>query len=186
MSAGKSREDAWKLVTEFTQSETLKRHMLSVEASMRAYARIHGEDEERWAVVGLIHDFDYEKFPGEHPHSNVRILRERGWPEDVILDAYSHGDTGLPRDTPIRKAIFAVDEMSGFMIACALVKPDKSLGSVEPAGVRRKMKDKAFASAVHREDLLAGADLLGIPFEEHVVNVRDALKPIASQLGLQP
>ena len=186
MSGTKTRDDAWALVTEFTQSETLKRHMLSVEASMRASARIHGEDEERWAVVGLIHDFDYEKFPTEHPHSNVRILRERGWPEDVILDAYSHGDTGLPRDTPIRRAIFAVDEMSGFVIACALVKPDKSLSSVEPAGVRRKMKDKAFARAVHREDLVAGAELLGVPFDDHVATVRDALKPIATKLGLQP
>ena len=107
--------------------------------------------------------------------------RERGWPEDLILDAYSHGDTGLERDTPIRKAIFAVDEMSGFVIACALVKPDKSVGSVEPAGVRKKMKDKAFARAVHREDLVAGAELLGVPFDEHVATVRDALKPIASQ-----
>ena len=182
----RTRQEAWDLVTEYTQSETLKRHMLSVEAAMRAYARKHGEDEERWAVVGLIHDFDYERFPAEHPHSNARILRELGWPEDLILDAYSHGDTGLPRDTPIRRAIFAVDEMSGFIIACALVKPDKSLSAVEPAGVRRKMKDKAFARAVHREDLLAGAELLGVPFDDHVAIVRDALKPIAAQLGLQP
>lgn len=185
-SATRTRDDAWRLVTEFTQSDTLKRHMLSVEAAMRAYARRFGEDEERWAVVGLIHDFDYERFPTEHPHSNVRILRERGWPEDLINDAYSHGDVGLERDTPIRRAIFAVDEMSGFVIACALVKPDRSLSSVEPAGVRRKMKDKAFARAVHREDLLAGAELLGVPFDEHVAIVRDALKPIAGQLGLQP
>jgi predicted hydrolase (HD superfamily) len=182
----RSRDDAWNLVTEYTQSETLKRHMLSVEAAMRAYARKFGEDEERWAVVGLIHDFDYERHPGEHPHSNVRILRELGWPEDLIQDAYSHGDTGLARDTPIRKAIFAVDEMCGFIIACALVKPDRSLGSVEPAGVRRKMKDKAFARAVHREELLAGAELLGVTFDEHVTTVRDALKRIAPQLGLQP
>ena len=184
--SSKTRQDAWDLVIEFTQSETLKRHMLSVEAAMRAYARKYGEDEERWAVVGLIHDFDYERYPTEHPQSNVRILRERGWPEDLILDAYSHGNTGLARDTPIRKAIFAVDEMSGFIIACALVKPDKSVGAVEPAGVRRKMKDKAFARAVHRDDLLAGAELLEVPFEEHVATVRDALKPIATQLGLQP
>jgi predicted hydrolase (HD superfamily) len=182
----RSRDDAWNLVTEYTQSETLKRHMLSVEAAMRAYARKFGEDEERWAVVGLIHDFDYERYPGEHPHSNVRILRELGWPEDLIQDAYSHGDTGLDRDTPVRKAIFAVDEMCGFIIACTLVKPDRSLSSVEPAGVRKKMKDKAFARAVHREELVAGAELLGVPFDEHVETVRDALKPIAGQLGLQP
>ena len=183
---GKTREDAWNLVTEYTESQTLRRHMLSVEAAMRAYARLHGEDEERWAIVGLIHDFDYERHPDEHPHSNRRILRELGWPEDLVEDAYSHGDTGLPRDTPIRKAIFAVDEMCGFVIACALVKPDRSLSAVEPAGVRRKMKDKAFARAVHREDLVAGAELLGVPFDDHVANVRDALKPIATQLGLQP
>jgi len=179
-----TRAEAWALVTEFTQSPTLLRHMLSVEASMRAYARIHGEDEEYWGVVGLLHDFDYEAFPTEHPESNLRILRERGIAEELALDCYSHGDTGLPRDTPVRKAIFAVDEMSGFVIACALVKPDKSLGSVDPAGVRRKMKDKAFARAVHREDLVAGAELLGVPFDEHVENVRDALIPIAGDLGL--
>lgn len=184
--ATKTRADAWALVLEYTQSETLKRHMLSVEAAMRAYARHFGEDEERFAVVGLIHDFDYERYPSEHPHSNVRILRELGWPEDLVMDAYSHGDTGLARDTPIRKAIFAVDEMSGFVIACALVKPDRSLASVEPAGVRRKMKDKAFARAVRRDDLVAGAELLGLPFDDHVATVRDALKPIAAQLGLQP
>jgi len=181
-----NRDEAWEILCEYTKGEALRKHGLAVEAAMRAYARKYGEDEERWAVVGLIHDFDYEAFPTEHPHSNVRILRERGWPEDLIQDAYSHGDTGLPRDTPIRKAIFAVDEMSGFVIACALVKPDKSLGSVEPAGVRRKMKDKAFARAVHREDLVAGAELLEVPFDEHVAMVRDALKPIAAQLGLQP
>jgi predicted hydrolase (HD superfamily) len=182
----KTRQDAWDLVTEYTTSQTLRRHMLSVEAAMRAYALRHGEDQERWAIVGLIHDFDYERFPTEHPHSNVRILRELGWPEDLIQDAYSHGDTGLSRDTPIRQAIFAVDEMCGFVIACALVKPDRSLSSVEPAGVRRKMKDKAFARAVHREDLVAGAELLGLPFDDHVAIVRDSLKPIATQLGLQP
>ena len=181
-----NRADAYALLREYVQDQSLVRHMLSVEEAMRAYARRFGEDEERWAVVGLIHDFDYERFPTEHPHSNVRILRERGWPEDLINDAYSHGDVGLERDTPIRRAIFAVDEMSGFVIACALVKPDRSLSSVEPAGVRRKMKDKAFARAVHREDLLAGAELLGVPFDEHVAIVRDALKPIADQLGLQP
>ncbi|MDQ6691227.1 MAG: HAD family hydrolase [Candidatus Dormibacteraeota bacterium] len=182
----RTRAQAWELVSEFTQSETLKRHMLSVEAAMRAYARKFGEDEERWAVVGLIHDFDYERFPTEHPHSNARILRERGWPDDLVDDAYSHGDVGLPRDSPVRRAIFAVDEMCGFIIACALVKPDKSLGAVEPAGVRRKMKDRAFARAVHREDLVAGAELLGVPFDDHVVTVRDSLIPIAAQLGLQP
>lgn len=181
-----TREQAWSLVTEFTKSPTLLRHMLSVEASMRAYARLQGEDEEYWGVVGLLHDFDYEAFGAEHPHSNLRILRERGFPEALALDCYSHGDTQLARDTPVRKAIFAVDEMSGFVIACALVKPDRSLHTVEPAGVRRKMKDKAFARAVHREDLLAGAELLGIPFETHVENVRDALIPIAGELGLAP
>jgi predicted hydrolase (HD superfamily) len=115
------REEAWALVTEFTKSPTLLRHMLSVEASMRFYARKYGEDEERWAVVGLLHDFDFEAYPTEHPHSGQRIMAERGVPEDIRLDCYSHGDVGLTRDTPVRKAIFACDEMSGFIIACALV-----------------------------------------------------------------
>jgi predicted hydrolase (HD superfamily) len=172
-----------------TQTDQLRRHMRSVEAAMRAYARRFGEDEESWAVLGLIHDWDYESGPtlDLHPMRGIAMLREKGWPEDVLDDIASHADyLTVERNTPKRKALFAVDEMCGFIIACALVEPDKSLGAVEPATVRKKMKDKAFARGVHREELLAGAELLGIPFDEHVEIVRDALKPIAQELGLNP
>jgi predicted hydrolase (HD superfamily) len=182
-----TREEAWALVTETTQSETLRRHMRSVEAAMRAYARRFGEDEERWGVLGLIHDWDYETGPtlDLHPMRGIEMLRERGWPPDVLDDVASHAEyLEVPRDTPIRKALFAVDEMCGFVIACALVKPDRSLSAVDARGVRKKMKDKAFARAVHREQLLAGAEDLGVPFDEHVLVVRDALVPIAGELGL--
>ena len=184
-----TREEAWELVTEMTQSETLRRHMRSVEAAMRAYARRYGEDEERWAVLGLIHDWDYESgpTPEQHPRRGIQMLRERGWPEDVLLDIASHAEyLDVPRDTPIRKALFAVDEMCGFVIACALVKPDRSLSAVEPSTVRKKMKDKAFARAVHRDQLAAGPEDLGVAFDDHVIVVRDALVPIAAELGLNP
>ncbi|MDQ6791146.1 MAG: HDIG domain-containing protein [Candidatus Dormibacteraeota bacterium] len=184
-----TREEAWALVTGMTQSETLRRHMRSVEAAMRAYARRFGEDEERWAVLGLIHDWDYESgpTPAQHPQRGIEMLRERGWPDDVLEDIASHAEyLDVPRDRPIRKALYAVDEMCGFIIACALVKPDRSLSTVDARTVRKKMKDKAFARAVHREQLVAGAEDLGVPFEEHVEVVRDALVPIAGELGLNP
>jgi putative nucleotidyltransferase with HDIG domain len=184
-----TREEAWALVTGMTQSETLRRHMRSVEAAMRAYARRFGEDEERWAVLGLIHDWDYESGPtlAQHPQRGIEMLRERGWPDDVLEDIASHAEyLDVPRDRPIRKALYAVDEMCGFIIACALVKPDRSLSAVDARTVRKKMKDKAFARAVHREQLVAGAEDLGVPFEEHVEVVRDALVPIAGELGLNP
>ena len=184
-----TREEAWTLVTGMTQSETLRRHMRSVEAAMRAYARRFGEDEERWAVLGLIHDWDYESgpTPAQHPQRGIEMLRERGWPDDVLEDIASHAEyLDVPRDRPIRKALYAVDEMCGFIIACALVKPDRSLSAVDARTVRKKMKDKAFARAVHREQLIAGAEDLGMPFEEHVEVVRVALVPIAGELGLNP
>jgi putative nucleotidyltransferase with HDIG domain len=184
-----TREEAWQYVCELTESAQLRRHMLAVEAAMRAYARKFGEDEERWAVLGLIHDWDYESGPtlDKHPMRGIAMLRERGWPEDLLEDIASHAEyLDTPRDRPIRKALYAVDEMTGFIIACALVKPDRSLGSVEPATVRKKMKDKAFARGVHRDQLVTGAEDLGVPLDEHVVFVRDALKPIASELGLNP
>ena len=184
-----TRQEAWYLVAELTQSETLRRHMRSVEAAMRAYARRFGEDEERWAVLGLIHDWDYESGPtlDLHPRRGIEMLRERGWPPDILEDIASHAEyLEVPRDTPIRKALYAVDEMCGFVIACALVKPDRSLSAVDARTVRKKMKDKAFARGVHREQLLAGAEDLGVPFDEHVVFVRDALVPIAGELGLNP
>jgi len=184
-----TRDEAWQLVTSMTQTEQLLRHMRSVEAAMRAYARRFGEDEERWGVLGLIHDWDYESGPtlDLHPMRGIQMLRERGWPEEMLDDIASHADyLSVPRDSTARKALYAVDEMCGFIIACALVKPDRSLSSVEAAGVRKKMKDKAFARGVHREELVAGAERLGVPFDEHVEFVRDALKPIASDLGLNP
>jgi len=184
-----TREEAWELVTSMTQSEQLRRHMRAVEAAMRAYARRFGEDEERWAVLGLIHDWDYETGPSLdlHPMRGIEMLREKGWPQDILDDIASHANyLDVPRDTPIRKTLNAVDEMSGFIIACALVKPDKSLGSVEPSTVRKKMKDKAFARGVHRDQLVAGPEALGMPFDEHVEVVRDALVPIAPELGLNP
>jgi len=184
-----TRDEAWGLVLESTQSETLRRHMRSVEVAMRAYARRFGEDEERWAVLGLIHDWDYESGPSLdlHPMRGMQMLRERGWPEDVIQDIASHAEyLDVPRDTPIRKTLAAVDEMCGFIIACALVKPDRSLSAVEARGVRKKMKDKAFARGVHRDQLVAAAEELGVDFDEHVEFVRDALVPIAAELGLNP
>ena len=184
-----TREEAWALVTELTQSEALRRHMRSVEAAMRAYARRFGEDEERWGLLGLIHDWDYESGPtlDKHPMRGIQMLRERGWPEDVLEDIASHAEyLDVPRDRPIRKALYAVDEMCGFVIACALVKPDRSLSAVDARTVRKKMKDKAFARGVHREQLVASAEDLGVPFDEHVAVVRDALVPIAEELGLNP
>ena len=184
-----TREEAWALVTDMTQSETLRRHMRSVEAAMRAYARRFGEDEELWGVLGLIHDWDYESgpTPDQHPNRGIAMLRDRGWPEDLLQDLASHAEyLEVPRDTPIRKTLYAVDEMCGFIIACALVKPDRSLAAVDARTVRKKMKDKAFARAVHREQLIAGAEALGVSFDEHVEIVRDALRPIAAELGLNP
>ncbi len=184
-----TRQEAWQLVQEATGTQTLRRHMLSVEAAMRAYARRFGEDEERWAVLGLIHDWDYESgpTPEQHPLRGIGMLRERGWPQEYLDDIASHAQyLDVPRDRPIRKALFAVDEMCGFVIACALVKPDRSLAAVDARTVRKKMKDRAFARAVHREDLLAGPEDLGVPFDDHVQIVRDALIPIARDLGLNP
>jgi len=184
-----TRDEAWRYVCELTESPQLRRHMLAVEAAMRAYARKFGEDEERWAVLGLIHDWDYESGPtlDKHPMRGIAMLRERGWPDDILEDIASHAEyLDTPRDRPIRKALYAVDEMTGFIIACALVKPDRSLGSVEPSTVRKKMKDKAFARGVHRDQLVSGAEELGVPFDEHVEFVRGALQPIAADLGLNP
>ena len=182
-----TRAQAWAIVSEFTGGETLLRHMRSVEAAMRGYARRFGGDEERWGVVGLLHDFDYESGPGEHPRRGMRILAERGVPDDIIQDIASHADfLDVPRDTDLRRALYAVDEMCGFVIACALVKPDRSLGSVDARTVRKKMKDRAFARAVRREEMVEGAEALGVPFDEHVESVRSFLQPIAAELALQP
>jgi predicted hydrolase (HD superfamily) len=184
-----TREEAWQLVQGSTSSETLRRHMLSVEAAMRAYALRFGDDPERWGVLGVIHDWDYESGPtlDKHPMRGIAMLRDRGWPEDVLDDIASHAEyLEVPRDTPIRKALYAVDELCGFIIACALVKPDRSLSAVDARTVRKKMKDKAFARGVHRDQLVEGARELGVDFDEHVVFVRSALIPIAGQLDLSP
>lgn len=181
-----TRDTAWALVTEFTTSEQLIRHMRTVEAAMRAYAVRFGEDPDRWGVIGLLHDFDYQSGPQDHPQRGMAILRERGVEESIVLDIASHAELGVPRDTPLRRSLHAVDELCGFLVACALVKPDRSLAAVDARTVRKKMKDKAFARGVHREELTEGAQELGVPFDEHVEFVRDALRPLAPELGLSP
>jgi putative nucleotidyltransferase with HDIG domain len=181
------REAAWGLLTEFTQSESLRKHALAVEACMRAYARKLGGDENLWGVVGLIHDFDYEKWPSpeEHPYKGNEILKERGYSEEICRAIMSHAEySGVPRVTPMEKALFACDELAGFITACALVKPGKSLAEVEAASVRKKMKDKAFARSVNRQDIVTGAVELGVELEEHIGFCVEAMKAIAGELGL--
>mgnify|MGYP000129692859 CR=1 FL=1 len=183
-----SREEAWQILCEWTQSENLRRHALAVEACMRYYARLFDGDEERWGVVGLLHDMDYERYPSleEHPFRAMEYLRARGVPEEIVRAIGAHADhTGIPRQSRMEHAIFACDEMSGFVIAVALVRPNRSPDEVDVRAVQKKMKDKAFARGVNRDDLLRGAEELGLPFEVHVQHVINALKPIASQLGLQ-
>ena len=181
------RESAWGLLTEFTQSESLRKHALAVEACMRAYARKSGEDEDKWGVVGLIHDFDYEKWPSldDHPYKGNEILKERGYSDEIRLAIMSHAEyTGVPRQSPMEKTLFACDELAGFITACALVKPGKSLAEVEAKSVRRKMKDKAFARSVNRNDIISGAADLGVDLEEHIAFCIEAMKGIAKELGL--
>jgi putative nucleotidyltransferase with HDIG domain len=181
------REQAWGLLTEFTQSESLLKHALAVEACMRAYARRLSGDEELWGVVGLLHDFDYDKYPSldDHPYKGNEILKERGYSDEIRDAIMSHADfTGVPRDTPMKKALFACDELAGFITACALVKPGKSLVEVEAKSVRRKMKDKAFARSVNRDDIVKGSADLGVELEEHIAFCIEAMKGIASELGL--
>ncbi|HEX5501441.1 MAG TPA: HDIG domain-containing protein [Thermomicrobiales bacterium] len=182
-----TRDEAWALMTEYVQSQSLRRHMLAVEAAVRAYARRFGADEERWGVVALLHDFDYEIHPtlDHHPQDGAPILRERGYSEELIHDILTHADhLGLARETPLQKALYAVDEATGFAGAVALVRPDKRIASVTPQSFKKKMKDKAFARAVSREDMLHGAELLGVPFDEHIQVVVDAMTGIAGDLGL--
>ncbi len=181
------REQALALLHEYTKTDQLRRHGLSVEAVMRAAARKHGGDEETWGIVGLLHDFDYETFPDQHPMAGKPILEERGYPEEVIYAIQCHADfTGYERRSTMDKMIFAVDELTGFIIACTLVKPTKSLSEVDPRSVRKKLKDKAFARAVLREDIYNGAEQLGVDLDEHIAFVVDALKPVADQIGLNP
>lgn len=181
------RETAWCLLTEFTQSESLRKHALAVEACMRAYARKLGGDEDLWGLVGLIHDFDYEKYPSaeDHPYKGNQVLKERGYSDEIRKAIMSHATyTGVPRETPLEKALFACDELAGFITACALVKPGKSLVEVEAKSVRKKMKDKAFARSVNRDDIINGAADLGVDLEEHIAFCVEAMKGIAGELGL--
>ncbi|HUK43147.1 MAG TPA: HDIG domain-containing protein [Candidatus Bathyarchaeia archaeon] len=182
-----NRADAWCLLTEFTQSESLRKHALAVEACMRAYARKLGGDEDEWALVGLLHDFDYERYPSaeEHPFKGSEILKERGWPDELRRAILSHADySGVARQSPMEKALFACDELAGFITATALVKPNKSLAEVDAKSVRKRMKDKAFARSVSRDDIINGAAALGIDLDEHIAFCIEAMKTIAPELGL--
>ncbi len=181
------RNHAWGLLCEYTQSESLRKHMMAVEACMRAYARKFGEDENKWGITGLLHDFDYEKYPtpAEHPFVGNKILEERGYPEDVRRAILSHADySGVKRESRMEKTLYACDEVSGFITASALVKPNKSLAEVEAKSVRKKMKDKAFARSVNRDDIINGAADLGVDLEEHIAFCIEAMKGIAGELGL--
>lgn len=186
------RDEAWNLLCEYTQNENLRKHALAVEACVRAYARKFGADEELWGSAALLHDFDYERWPNqahhpteEHPYEGSKILRERGYPEEMIRAILSHADySGVARQTPLEHTLFACDELAGFLTACALVKPGKSIFEVETDSVKRKLKDKAFARGVNRQDVIKGAEELGIPLEEHISFCIQAMRGAAKMLGL--
>lgn len=183
-----NRQEAWDLLCEFTKSEGLRKHGLAVEAAMRHFARKHGEDEEQWGIVGLLHDFDYEIHPtlDKHPAEGAKILRERGVPEEIVRAVLSHAEhTGVERISPMEKTLFAVDELSGFVTAVALVRPNKSVFEVEPSSVRKKMKDKAFARSVNRDDIVKGAEELGVDLSAHIADVIQGLQSVADELGLR-
>jgi putative nucleotidyltransferase with HDIG domain len=187
-----NRSEALQLMYEHTQSPSLRQHMLAVEAAMRAYAPKYGGDPEAWGVVGLLHDFDYERHPNPgrsptegHPSWGVRLLRERGFPEPLCRAILGHASyTGVPRDTPLAKALFAVDELCGFLVACALVRPSRSFADLEVSSVKKKLKDKAFARGVNRDEVRQGAEELGVPLDEHIAFVIAALRPVEATLGL--
>jgi len=188
-----NREAAWNLLCEYTQNESLRKHALAVEACVRAYARKAGADEELWGITALLHDFDYERWPNdahaadaEHPFGGSKILRECGYPEEMIHAILAHADyTGVTRETPLDKTLFACDELAGFLTACSLVKPSKSIFEVEAESVIRKMKDKAFARGVNRDDVRRGAEELGVPLAEHISFCIEAMRDVAEQLGLK-
>src|ERR1043166_655798 len=187
-----TRQEALQLMHEHTKSASLRQHMLAVEAAMRAYALQRGEDPETWGIVGLLHDFDYEKFPNPehspsdgHPAWGVNLLRSRGVAEPLLRAILGHAAySGVPRDTPMAKALFAVDELCGFLVACALVRPSKSFADLEVSSVKKKLKDKAFARGVNRDEVRQGADELGMPLDEHIAFVIRALAPVEGALGL--
>jgi len=181
------RTEAWNLLCAYTKNENLRKHALAVEACVRAYARKFGEDEEKWSVVGLIHDFDYELYPTapDHPLKGNEILKEKGVSEEIRHAILGHADyTGVPRDTLLAKVLFACDELAGFITACALVRPDR-IATLEAKSVRKRMKDKAFARSVSREDIIKSADELGVPLDEHIGFCVEAMRGIAAQLGLE-
>ncbi len=187
-----SRADALDLMHEYTPSDALRKHMYAVEAAMRAYARKYGEDEETWGVVGILHDFDYERWPNpdhspteEHPSEGSKILAGRGYPEQLRRAILGHASyTGVPRDTLLAKVLYAVDELCGFLVACALVRPSRSLADLEVSSVKKKLKDKAFARGVNRDEVRQGAEELGVPLDEHIQFVIEALRPGERELGL--
>jgi putative nucleotidyltransferase with HDIG domain len=183
-----SRDAAWDLLCEYTKSESLRKHALAVESAVRGYARKYGEGEEAWAVVALLHDFDYERYPDaeNHPYRGAEILREKGYPEWVVRAVLSHADyTGVSRESLLERVLFACDEMAGFVTAAALVRPSKSVLDLEASSVVKRMKDKAFARAVRRDDLKAGAEVLNLPLAEHIGNVIAAMRERAEELGLK-
>ena len=182
-----TRERAWETLTRYTQSDPLRRHALAVEAAVRAYARRFGEDEELWGVVALLHDFDYEIHPtlDKHPQDGAALLREEGYPEHVIEAILSHAQhLGLPRDTPLKRTLFACDELAGFIHACGLVRPD-GIQTLEPKSVRKKLKQPSFAAGVNRDDVYQGAEELGVDLDEHIAFVTEAMRSIAAELGLR-
>ena len=187
-----NREEALELMHEYTPSDALRKHMYAVEAAMRAYARKYGEDEERWGIVGILHDFDYERYPNEnrspteeHPSAGVKVLRERGYPEDVCEAIMGHADyTGVPRTSLMAKILYAVDELCGFLVACTLVRPSKSLQDLKVKSVKKKLKDKGFARAVNRDEVRQGAEQADLPLDEHIQFVIEALRPVETTLGL--
>jgi len=188
-----TRNDAWVLLCEYTQNESLRKHALAVEACVRAYARKFGADEELWSVTALLHDFDYERWPNdahsateEHPAGGSAILREHGYPDEMIRAIVSHAEyCNVPRETPLEHTLFACDELAGFLTACSLVKPTKSIFDVEPDSVKRKLKDKAFARGVNREDVRKGAEELAVSIEEHIAFCIAAMREAADALGLR-
>ena len=188
-----TRDDAWKLLTEFTQSESLRKHMLAVEACVRAYARKNSADEDFWGIAALLHDFDYERFPNndhapdrEHPAEGAKILREHGYPEEMVRAILSHADySGVPRQTPLEHTLFACDELAGFLTACSYIRPSKSILDLEVSSVKKRLKDKAFARGVSRDDVIKGAAELNVPLDDHIAFCIEALRAQADQLGLR-
>jgi putative nucleotidyltransferase with HDIG domain len=182
-----TRERAWGTLTKYTKSEALRRHALAVEAAVGGYARKLGEDEEFWRAAALLHDFDYEMHPtlDKHPQDGAPILREEGYPEELIESVLSHAEhLAMPRDTPLKKTLFACDELAGFVHACGLVRPD-GIATLEPRSVRKKLKQPSFAAGVHRDEVYRGAEELGLELDEHIANVIEYMRPIAGDLGLR-